>query len=56
MNNENGNSLKNLLDSNFTLFNLKLRATQIKNCNCIQNSINSLMNFVDSNRLGFGNP
>lgn len=54
-NNEQKNS-NAYLESNFVLFDLRLRALNIKNGYSIKNSINSLVNFVDTSRLRFSNP
>lgn len=56
MNNNENNSQSNYVESNFVLFDLKLKAANIKNGYSIRNSLNSLVNFVDANRLRFSNP
>ncbi len=42
-------------ESNFVMFDLKLKAMHIKNGYLLKNSINSLANFVDASRLRFSN-
>ncbi len=56
MQNENETKSNSHFESNFVLFDLRLRALNIKNGYSIKNSINSLVNFVDTNRLRFSNP
>ena len=43
-------------DVNFTLFNLKIRATTIKNDYLLKDSMNSLINFINTNNLRTSNP
>ena len=50
------NIKKNLLDTNITLFDLKIKASQIKNYYSVKNSINSLLDFVEEKPLRFTNP
>lgn len=56
MKNENSNILRYLLDSDLTLFDLKIKASQIKNYYSVKNSLNTLMDFVETRRLRFTNP
>ncbi len=48
--------LRILSKSDFILFDLKLRAKNIKNGYSVKNSLLSLVNFVDAGRLSFANP
>ena len=45
-----------LTKSEFVLFNLNLKAKNIKNGYSIRNSLISLVNFVDARHLSFANP
>ncbi len=57
MKRNNNDDLVILVESNLTLFDLKLKAAQIKNGYLIKNTLNRLVNFVDgSNGLRFSNP
>lgn len=56
MSNNENNLVNTFFESNFILFDLKLRAANIKNGYYVRNSLNSLVNFVDTNRLRFSNP
>lgn len=56
MSKEKNNEFQLSVESNFTLFDLKLRASQIKNGYSIQNSLNSLADFIQSNKLRLTNP
>lgn len=55
MNNEK-NLQSDFFESNFVLFDLKLKAANIKSCYGLKNSLMSLVNFVETNRLRFINP
>ncbi len=56
MKNENTSIIRNILETDFALFDLKIKASQIKN-NCdVKNSINSLIGFIDAQNLRFTNP
>ncbi len=56
MKNNNKNGIIVFLDTNFTLFSLKLQADRIKNGNQLKDSLHSLLNFVDAANLRAANP
>ncbi|MFR1503518.1 MAG: hypothetical protein ACLSUS_05375 [Opitutales bacterium] len=53
MSKEKSNELKIVVESNFTLFDLRLRASQIKNGYSLRNSLSTLADFVESAKLQF---
>lgn len=55
MNNHNDDELKIVFDSNPAIFNLKQKASQIRNNYSLQNKINELMSFVQTNKLSYSN-
>lgn len=56
MHNKENNRLKVLVESNFALINLKLKASSIQNGYQIQDSLEALMDFVGAKNLRFSNP
>lgn len=56
MQHENDNFLSRFMGSNFAIYDLNLKAAQIKNNYSVKNSINALANFIDSSRLRLSNP
>lgn len=56
MANEKKDNKITLYESNLILFDLALLATRIKNRNSLNDSIHSLLNFVEGNKLRFSNP
>lgn len=56
MKKDSGNIIKHLLEADLTLFDLKTKASQIKNYYSVKNSLNKLVDFVDENNLRFTNP
>ena len=55
MSKEKSNELKIVVESNFTLFDLRIRASQIKNGYLLRNSLITLDDFVESGKLHFKN-
>ncbi|CDC19798.1 unknown [Clostridium sp. CAG:306] len=53
MSKEKSNELKIVVESNFTLFDLRIRASQIKNGYLLRNSLSTLADFVESSKLQF---
>ena len=45
------NDIQDTLASNIVLFNLNLKAANIKNIYAVRNSVNSLIDFVNSSEL-----
>lgn len=56
MENDNSNILRNVLDTEFTLFDLRIKASQIQNNYDVQKSISKLMDFIEMRNLRFTNP
>lgn len=55
MKNKRNNDLEIVFDTSSALFDLKQKASQIKNCYALQNKINELICFVESAKLGYSN-
>lgn len=55
MSKEKSNELKIVVESSFTLFDLRIRASQIKNGYLLRNSLSTLADFVESGKLHFKN-
>ena len=53
---ETNTDIQNTLASNIVLFNLNLRASNIKNVYSVRNSVNALVEFINSDALYIINP